>query len=231
METNYTHRHCLLYGSRPPARRLGRHSYARSRPVFQPAANRASPLAYVLWTLYRNRLFLPRPATGLSGFPTRLHLPHGPRRPAISVHDLMAHSGALQQGFSAYRESQSVKKQGWGRMGHNRPGTRVPTRAGIKEYDHEDMSPLMCLQHHRLFHQTSSFQRQLWEFGGRFDWHAYLNSLSLTFSSDRKADFAAESKEESSGARAIACSIARFALSLSPTATSPSGRLSCALAL
>jgi len=50
----------------------------------------------VLWTLHRDRLFLPRPATGLSGFPARLHAPYGPRRPAVPGDDLLALSRVIR---------------------------------------------------------------------------------------------------------------------------------------
>ena len=45
----------------------------------------------------RNWIFLPWPATGLSGLPARLHLPYDPRRSAIPIDDLLAHSRPIQQ--------------------------------------------------------------------------------------------------------------------------------------
>jgi|HubBroStandDraft_1064217.scaffolds.fasta_scaffold29075_5 hypothetical protein len=56
-DSNASHQHRLPYGSRPPARRLGRYSCACSGPLFRAAADHASPLAHVLWTLHRTRSF------------------------------------------------------------------------------------------------------------------------------------------------------------------------------
>ena len=85
----------LLHGRRPPARRRRRHTHARARRNCWPTAHHASPLADVLWTFHCNRIFLPWPATGLSRFPARLHVPYDPRRSAIPLDDLLAHSRPL----------------------------------------------------------------------------------------------------------------------------------------
>jgi hypothetical protein len=51
---------------------------------------------------------------------------------------------------------------------------------------------------------------------------SYLNCLNSAIASDRKDDFAAELREVSLGARAMARSTALLALSLSPTPAKPS---------
>src|SRR5580658_4063145 len=63
-------------------------------------------LAHVLRTLLRYRLLLPRPATGLSRFPARLHLSDRTRPSAIPLDDLLAHSRPLQQCIQSTATSQ-----------------------------------------------------------------------------------------------------------------------------
>jgi hypothetical protein len=66
---------------------------------FQSAAHHATPLAYVLWAVHRNRLFLPRPATSFPGFPARNHFLDRASPAALSLADLLAHPRPLQEGL------------------------------------------------------------------------------------------------------------------------------------
>ena len=66
---------------------------------FRPAAHHAAPMAHVLRTFHRDRLFLPGPAASLPSLPARLHVPDRTRSSAATSADLLVPPRAVQQGL------------------------------------------------------------------------------------------------------------------------------------
>ena len=59
----------------------------------------SAPVAHVLRTLHRDRLFLPGSAASFSGLPARLHIPDPSSASAATPTDLLVPPRAVQQGL------------------------------------------------------------------------------------------------------------------------------------